>query len=314
MPELPAVEFTRRLIEEHCIDSLIESVNFMGSNSEAADEIIFSKAASQFLSSNDSIRNLTLVQIGRLGKQLWLRFDDKSSNSSSHLMFMHLGMSGFVQIKGHERLKYASSPSNRTEESDTTKDLCEWPPRFCKLLINFKQPDEEAAEMAYCDARRFGRIDYLKIADDCDILKLIRDRFKLGFDPLIDKISFENFMQQFDKLKKRRINVKTLLMEQSFVAGIGNWMADDILLAAGIRPQKQISTIISDPKVAKQFYSAIHDVSKIAVEATCENREFPKNWLFHVRWDHGTKTLTGDLVQCEKIGGRSTFWVPKYQK
>lgn len=106
--------------------------------------------------------------------------------------------------------------------------------------------------------------------------------------------------------------MKTLLMEQTFVAGIGNWMENDILLLAGIKPSRSVSSL-TEPEIQK-FHKAIQEITSLAVAADANKSKFPKEWLFHIRWQHGTETLTGLKVLQEKIGGRTTFWVPEVQK
>lgn len=307
MPELPAVEFTRRLIEDHCINARIEWTDFFGE----PDELIFSELASEFV--KNDLKGRRVGRVGRWGKQLWLVLQPTvlvpSASYMVPVLLIHLGMTGFVQFKGIDRLLYESSPSNSKKGKDTgNAGEAAWPPKFVKFIFGF----DNGALMAFCDARRFGKVNYLSIPVESATDEFIRRKLCLGFDPLISMPKFEEFNALIVKMMKRRINMKTLLMEQTFVAGIGNWMADDILLLAGIKPSRTISSL-TEPEIQK-FHKAIQEITSIAVAADANKSKFPKEWLFHIRWQHGIETLTGLKVLKEKIGGRTTFWVPELQK
>lgn len=74
MPELPAVEFTRRLIEDNCIDLFVTNVLFIGKTDNCEpDELIFSKPAADFV--KYELIGLKVKQVGRWGKQLWITFE-----------------------------------------------------------------------------------------------------------------------------------------------------------------------------------------------------------------------------------------------
>lgn len=224
---------------------------------------------------------------------------------------MHLGMTGFVQFKGTDRLLYESSPSNskKSKNSKNSKDETTWPPKFVKFIVKFG----DEVEMAFCDARRFAKIDLLTMeSEETSISCLVAQKFKLGFDPLIAMPSLKEFNQLLELEMKRKINMKALLMQQTFVAGIGNWMADDILMLAGILPKRLVSSLTEKETIA--LHKSIEELTAIAVGANADKSKFPKEWLFHIRWQHGNETLTGLKVSSDKIGGRSTFWIPKLQK
>ena len=140
----------------------------------------------------------------------------------------------------------------------------------------------------------------------------IVDKLGLGFDPLLSMPPLIEFQVRFtEHSQKRKINVKALLMEQGFVAGLGNWMVDDILMLARIHPKRTLSTLTD--KEIKKLHNAIKELTVLSVGVDADKSKFPKDWLFHIRWNHGKETLTGLEVKSEKISGRTTFWIPKLQ-
>lgn len=308
MPELPAVEFTRQLIESNCLTLKVKQLKFFnrGSSSSVStpDELIFTQQATEFV--KNRIIGQRVGGVGRWGKHLWISFNGAETAKTAFLI--HLGMTGFIQFKGSDRLQYESSPSNsKRSKQDNSAN---WPPKFAKFAVYF----ENDVEMVFCDARRFGSVDVLDISSDTNnVAKMVAEKYDLGFDPLIALPSLEKFKFSFiDTQSKRKINLKTLLMQQSFVCGIGNWMADDIMMIAGLLPQRLVSSLDNDDILC--LYEAINNLTGISVEANADKSKFPKHWLFHIRWTHGRETLTGLKVVHEKIGGRSTYWIPYLQK
>jgi formamidopyrimidine-DNA glycosylase len=324
MPELPAVEFTRRLIADSLTGKTIRSVQFVGKNGEAqlsADALIFSESAMQML---HSLPGKRLCKAIRWGKQLGLLFHDLNGD----MLTLHLGMTGFVQAQGAARLPYESSPSNRKEpkhaeirEQSQEPDLAavpkDWPPRFTKLLIDVVDRDNCFQQLAFADARRLARFDAVKFDANTPhpdpAARALRVRFNLGFDPILEMPPFAAFKSDLLRLATSR-NLKVFLLDQSFVAGIGNWMADDILLEAGLHPSRPVNGL-TDPEM-KRLHAAIEEVSRIAVNANAIKADFPEHWIFHVRWTRKppTHTLTGETLKFERIAGRSTFFAPRLQK
>lgn len=182
--------------------SIIKRIEFVGETSP--DDLIFSKSAVELLHSST-----TITAVGRWGKQLWLTLDDPFVNSK--VLLMHLGMTAFVQFKRQKRLPYKSSPSNK--KSMALEEV--WPPKFTKLIIEF----DDCVEMAFCDARRLAKVDTLEISDPTNIEHEVKSKFKLGFDPLISVPDREEFECLIIPDLKRKINIKTLLMQQSFMDG-----------------------------------------------------------------------------------------------
>lgn len=142
MPELPAVEFTRQLIHEHCVGREVKEVRFLPS---VPDALIMTDEAIAFLR---SLAGRRVMDTGRWGKQLWIQFDCADAQSNNFLL-IHLGMTGFMQVRGVERLHYESSPSNAT-----SKSVDDWPPRFTKLALRLASPPDanEEEELIFADA------------------------------------------------------------------------------------------------------------------------------------------------------------------
>jgi formamidopyrimidine-DNA glycosylase len=161
------------------------------------------------------------------------------------------------------------------------------------------------SRLVYDNQRRLGRI---RLVDNPLAEPPISN---LGFDPLLDPISSRELV---DRLVGRRGPIKALLLDQSFVAGVGNWIADDLLYASRIAPRRPAESL--DTEEVKRLRSAMMRVIKKAVSVDADSDRFPKGWLFHVRWDKSVdaETRSGEKVAFDEVGGRTTAWVPSLQR
>ncbi|MCU1263200.1 MAG: DNA-(apurinic or apyrimidinic site) lyase / Formamidopyrimidine-DNA glycosylase [Bryobacterales bacterium] len=105
--------------------------------------------------------------------------------------------------------------------------------------------------LLYNDARQFGRIEWAE-----EMPERVR---KLGPDAL--SVAFEDFA---DLLKKRKSRIKSVLLNQTFVRGLGNIYADEALFRAGIHPLA-IGSKLSKERVRK-LYHAIREVLNEAID------------------------------------------------
>ena len=163
---------------------------------------------------------------------------------------------------------------------------------------------DDGGELAMTDARRLGRI--LMRDDPLNELPIAR----LGFDPLLDFPSPRVFCKM---LRKRSAIIKALLLDQGFAAGVGNWIADEVLYQARIDPRRRAHTL--SEAEAKLLRTRLKSVVKTAVGVNADSSRYPRTWLFHRRWGkrHGTTTARGEPIEHITIGGRTTAWVPKVQ-
>lgn len=168
--------------------------------------------------------------------------------------------------------------------------------------------------MAFTDARRFGRIRLVDCPGE-DIRKhspLVEN----GPDPVVDKDVFtEEYLKQ--KMRKRHVPIKALLLDQTTISGIGNWVGDEIIYQARLHPEQHCDEF--DDNDVATLYKAVKYVCDTAVELLGDSDKFPGDWLFNHRWGKGKKDSASVLPNGEKIafltvGGRTSCIVPNLQK
>ena len=118
----------------------------------------------------------------------------------------------------------------------------------------------------------------------------------------------------FDLIHKRNAPIKAVLMDQTMMSGVGNWVADEVLYHARIAPKRLGSSL--KPAESKKLKATILEILKKAVEVDADFEHFPETWLFHHRWGgkRGTQEIGGKRIVRETVGGRTTAWVPSVQR
>lgn len=163
------------------------------------------------------------------------------------------------------------------------------------------------------DPRRMATLEVVK---DLKEIKTIAD---MGPEPLSDKFTVELLREGLAKSSK---SIKSLLMDQSFIAGIGNIYADEILFRAGIHPERKAKTL-SLSEVEK-LYISIKEVLTEALEHRgvgeytslyAEDKEVGNFEAFlkvHGKEGEPCPRCKAKIVRIE-VGGRGTYFCPKCQ-
>ncbi|KAK9816949.1 hypothetical protein WJX72_007331 [[Myrmecia] bisecta] len=277
MPELPEVEAARRLCEKHCKGATIQKAVV------AIDDKVIEGIESAAL--EKALQGQKLTAAHRKGKHLWFEL-----NHLAPCLLFHFGMTGSMRVEG------VDSPQYQTFSVDESQ----WPPRFWKVQLEF----DSGVKLAFCDARRFARVRLQ--ADPLNNEPLN----KLGFDPLLSMPSLEDLAAA---LKKQRRVIKALLLDQGFSAGVGNWVADEVLYQARIHPEQPAATLAEQQ--VEQLHHFMQHVPQTAVDAGADSAKMPADWLFHRKWDQrNTPKIDGHPISFSKVGGRTTAFVPALQK
>ncbi|XP_019448079.1 PREDICTED: formamidopyrimidine-DNA glycosylase isoform X3 [Lupinus angustifolius] len=133
---------------------------------------------------------------------------------------------------------------------------------------------------------------------------------ELGPDALFEPMTLEEFTQS---LHKKKTEIKALLLDQSFISGIGNWVADEVLYQARIHPRQGASSLSEESCSA--LHKCIKEVIEKATEVGADSSQFPISWIFHSREKKpGKAFVDGKTIEFITAGGRTTAYVPELQK
>jgi formamidopyrimidine-DNA glycosylase len=168
--------------------------------------------------------------------------------------------------------------------------------------------------LALNDPRRFGSLDLMPTAD----LAQYKAFQTMGPEPLGDGLTPAYLKAA---LKGRSSKIKSMLLDQRIVAGLGNIYVCEALHMAGIAPDKAAGAV-SDAKI-KQLIPAIQSILTAAIEAggsTLRDFAAPDGELgyFFNQWRvygrEGRDCGCGTVIKRRVDGGRSTFYCPKCQR
>src|SRR5882762_434733 len=298
MPELPEVEHVVRALRPFVVGRRI-----------VASEIRLSKLVAPTSPSlfKRKIKGATITGVGRRGKYILIEMDkdealpdgrasdtpksQKPARQQGLVLAVHLRMTGkFLSLSADDAL-----------------------PKHAHAIFYL----DNDRRLVFCDQRQFG------------VMKLVT-RTRLSKTKGISELAPEPFGEDFslaylkETLARSRRTLKTLLLDQTRVLGLGNIYAAEALFRAGVNPFKPAATL-SSRRVAR-LHQAILDVLTEAVSDSSTSRvnleqsngfsygeAFERFWQVYER-EGEPCVKCGARIRRATHGGRSTYWCPKCQR
>jgi formamidopyrimidine-DNA glycosylase len=232
---------------------------------------------------NQQLKNAVVTAVGRRGKYILFELE------SGALLTTHLRMTGkFVAIATDNNL-----------------------PPYAHVVFYL----DNEKRLVFCDMRQFGRMRLIKNAG-----RLPRELLTLAPEPLSEDFTEDYFLKT---LSRSRRTLKTLLLDQTRVLGLGNIYAVEALFLAGIHPLKQAHTL-SKPR-ARKLYQAIRQVLQEAIDSGSTLKidlsdgqasyfgSSERFWRVYER--EGEPCVNcGTSIRRIAHAGRSTYFCPKCQR
>lgn len=229
------------------------------------------------------IKNKKILGVGRRGKYLLLSLSD------GYTLAVHLRMTG--------RLVYCADDAA--------------PIKHTHIILHL----ENDHRLIFADMRQFGGM-WLTPTSSLDSLSGYKD---LGMEPL-DRCFTRDFLKR--KLRHRHVRIKPLLLDQKFIAGLGNIYTDEALHRAGINPERPASTLTA--RETAKLHRAIKDVLTEGIDHRGTTfRDFidgdgrTGGYQEHLRVynrESNPCLQCGQAIIRKKIGGRSSYYCPACQK
>ena len=286
MPELPEIEIVKRSLFKMINKAKIINVKINNKNLRYKISSSFSK----------NLIGEKILNISRRSKYLILHFKNK-------ILLIHLGMTG--------KLLLMRSKNNQIFKTSFYYDLnilSEHNHIYIILNNGFK--------LIYNDVRRFG---FFKLYKNISLNEIVFLK-KLGIEPFNKTFSLKYF-KKF--IKNRKKNIKNLLMDQTFVSGLGNIYVNEALFASKIHPLKlcnnlskiEIKNLIINIKKILQL-SILKGGSSIRDFKNISGRSGSFQQFFHV---YGKESKKCSRISCNgkikkiQISNRSSFYCNKCQ-
>jgi formamidopyrimidine-DNA glycosylase len=168
-----------------------------------------------------------------------------------------------------------------------------------RLLVSFSN----GYLLAYDCQRKFGKIGLVR-----DPEAYLNDH-DLGPDALDDDFDFKAFRQA---LRGRRATVKSALMNQQCIAGIGNVYSDEILFQAKIRPDTRTGALDADH--LRRIYRTLRRALRTAVDRRADPDQMPKSWLTPRRRRGGACPRCGGDIRRAQVSGRTAYYCATHQR
>ena len=293
MPELPEVETVRRGLEQKLNSFVIKKVEVCRDSTVA-----YPATKEKFIR---GLHNSLFYKWDRRGKYLIgklkkiendnIQFPLEKSSENNGFLVVHLRMTGYFKF-----IENSAEPCKHTR-------------------IRFF--DKNNNELRYIDVRSFGQMWWIK--QGLSPNKIIKGLGSLGPEPF--SIDFDaNYLNKV--ISKRTKSIKAILLDQTIVAGIGNIYADESLYSAGISPFREARTIKKNELI--KLKESIVTVLKKSIGSggttfsdfrnlEGENGNFGLQTNVYRRTGRECRKC-GNLIERQKITGRSTHWCPRCQK
>lgn len=293
MPELPEVEVTRRELEPKLLGRTIARV------ATTAQSYFF-------LTPPDKLRKRLVgrraEQLRRVGKYLVLQLDDGSS------VLLHLGMTGQLFFSGEPSLRLLSALRGVTLSPEQQAQAGFVPDAHTHLVVSFA---DDGPQLYFRDVRKFGKVEWLAKG------ALSKRLDKLGVDALI-----ASGAQLYSAAHRRRIAIKTVLLDQSVLAGVGNIYADEALFLAGVHPAKR-----ADKVKLERCIAIVHAVQRVMLRSietggsSISDYVRPDGERGRYQDERNVYARTGEPchvcgtpIKRRVLGARSTHFCPTCQK
>lgn len=154
--------------------------------------------------------------------------------------------------------------------------------------------------LAYVSQRLLGRIFVVEGVDE------LLERKQLGPDAL--EVDADRFCGLLDQKKG---SVKSALMDQSLVAGIGNVYSDDVLFQLDLHPAADLADLDKDD--LKQIFDVTQRVLTTAIRHRARPEQMPSDFLLPHREGDGRCPRCGTKLAKVKVGGRRAVYCPNCQ-
>lgn len=294
MPELPEVEKARSELDAFArgrrILEVLTHESGGGPRDGMEDDIVLNSPTSV----RSALQGRRVTGTGRVGKVQWLVLEP-SGGSLPGVVSVHFGMTGMLSFRAGGAAAGSSQKMQRY-----AVDASSWPPRFTKLELVL----EGGGRVAFTDPRRLGRV-----VPHASAAAAVAGLGPDAHDALPEPVALGAL------LAGRSGPVKAALLDQALVAGIGNYIADEVLYRAKIHPESSAAAVAALPARLLALHGAIKHVVGHAVAVGADAERFPPEWLFHRRWGKkdGGETVDGRKIVFVTVGGRTSAVVPSIQ-
>jgi formamidopyrimidine-DNA glycosylase (fpg) len=288
MPELPEVETIRRGLSRLIIGKAIRNITPLNEKS-------FPNA---LISINQFSLGSTIVSVRRRAKVLIIDLDTQYS------FVIHLKMTGQLVYRGLEDFA-AGHPTDSFQAP--------LPDRSTRVIFEFT----DDSHLYFNDQRKFGWIKFMPTVEIANMPFMQ----KVGPEPLEKDFTSQQFKSRF--VRKQRSKIKSALLDQSVIAGVGNIYADESLFFARIHPERLVESLTDED--FENLYEGVRSTMQASIDSggstmkTYVNADGTKGSYLDkfaqvFRREGQSCPVCGSEIQKIRVAGRGTHICPNCQK
>jgi formamidopyrimidine-DNA glycosylase len=239
MPELPEVETTVRGLKRTIVGHTINDVRVVGNS----HKLLRSHEHGPFL---EIVGGGRIEDVRRRAKNVIIDLDNQ------HSILIHMRMSGHLLVASSqyqvtsEGKWQVKGPTGNWQPTTGNSPFADPKNQFIRIVFELS----DGIILALSDLRKFATVD---LFNTNALAKHLEQKY--GPDPLEKTFTLDWFSQE---LKRRKRTIKPLLMDQAFIAGVGNIYADESLWKAKVHPLTRSDALSQSD--ARALYSAIRAV------------------------------------------------------
>lgn len=263
MPELPEVTTTVKGLQKVLPRLFINSIwTDLAKKEQTVKHFKDTIKNKKFFDSiNKKLKNKKILKVERVAKNILIHTSD------GYTILIHLKMTGHLL---YGKYTFNKKENKWSPEKGERASLFDSYNRFIHVVFTLSN----GKHLAFCDSRKFGKVTLIKTLEIKNSIHLKN----IGPEPLEVKFSFINFKDRL--LLKPNWKIKTALMDQSVIAGIGNIYSDEMLWLANISPESLVN------KIPIKYLEKLYEVMK---EVLTKGIDFGGDSMSDYRNIHGEK-------------------------
>ena len=301
MPELPEVQTTVNGLNTVLKKLVVRDVwtdYYLRTKHTRTDNIKNKKFFEKF---KKEIIDEKFLNAERRGKNILVHF------SHNKTVLIHMKMTGHLLYGTYKWNTNEWVPVNDTKLADPFN-------KFIHFLVSFNN----GKALAFSDMRKFAKVTLL----ETETVHNHTDIKILGPEANDTKLTWKTLKQQLNKRKNGKI--KTVLMDQTVVAGIGNIYSDEILWASGLHPERKVEKL-TDQEIRTILWQAVRILSHSITVGGDSMSDYRNIYGERGGYQNSHKAYRRTKQQCLKrgcpgvilrkiIGGRSAHFCSVHQK
>jgi formamidopyrimidine-DNA glycosylase len=244
----------------------------------------------------ETLQNTKVVALRRVGKLLQLELE-----KAPFVLLIHLKMTGQLLYQNNDDFVAGGHPFPAFSEP--------LPNKWTHIELEF----DDGSHLYFNDLRQFGYWQIVTQNEQHSINELY------GIEPLTPNFTWENFLE---RMSKKRGVLKAVLLDQTFISGLGNIYADEVCFLSGVLPARRVESL-STEELSRLYESCLSIIEKAIEHRGTSFKDFRDTEgreggyaKFLAVYGHENEPCPrcGTPIEKIKLAGRGTHFCPHCQK